>query len=370
MNDAEWYESIIWDLDFEEIESCRREIGPQDLPDLVTLYGLLDTWPRRLALVQLVQDRPEPELAPIMLDILRAPDLGDDLTDLTKAAALGHIDERYATFMTFYQDRAALRRAVADVLQENGLTLDHAEPQAPAETAEPDRSAETPLFQALVKGHLDTAAELVAQGASVTDRRVSDQTPLMWAASYGDERLVSAILARGAGPDDHDRNGATPLIWAAQDGHTGAVRILLAAGADPHRALRGAGFPDGRTALHLAASNGHAGVVAALLDGGADVDGRAATGSTPLHEACEENQAAVVRLLLDRGAGVDPVADDGRTPLMAAVMRGLPTLVDTLLAAGADGALVAPHGRFAGQTPADLATGPRATQVRERLRAG
>jgi hypothetical protein len=47
-----------------------------------------------------------------MLDCLQAPDAGDDYGELTKAIAVCHLEENLDNFITYYDDRQLLARAV------------------------------------------------------------------------------------------------------------------------------------------------------------------------------------------------------------------------------------------------------------------
>ncbi|GAA2747169.1 hypothetical protein [Kitasatospora cinereorecta] len=121
MRAVERFEALVQSLSWVEIEFARPNVRAEHIEDLVRLYWTLDHWPQRVALVQLVQDRDHPALRPVLLDLLRAP-LAEDTenVELTKAAALRLIDPRYDTFMTFYEDRAALHAAVREVLDAHG----------------------------------------------------------------------------------------------------------------------------------------------------------------------------------------------------------------------------------------------------------
>ncbi|MGE6955012.1 hypothetical protein [Staphylococcus capitis] len=121
MDDHGRFAGMVRACDHEAIETARPRVAPDHLPGLVELYGNLASWEQRLGLIQLVQDRSEPALAPIMLDVLRAPDRDDDLADLTKAVALCYLDQNHDKFATYYQDRDALNRAVDEALRANGL---------------------------------------------------------------------------------------------------------------------------------------------------------------------------------------------------------------------------------------------------------
>jgi ankyrin repeat protein len=126
----------------------------------------------------------------------------------------------------------------------------------------------TPAEVALLNGHRELAAELVALGGR--------------AASPSDaDRFVGAVMAGdfAAARETPDsvvatvRRARTGLVtWAASQGAAGAVEALVAAGFDVN-ALGRSDIPSNdpwQTALHTAAEKGDAGLTRTLLDLGAD----------------------------------------------------------------------------------------------------
>ncbi|WP_037603532.1 hypothetical protein [Streptacidiphilus rugosus] len=117
----ERFRSMVLATAWDDIEFARPRVGPEHVEALVGFYWTLEEWPQRIALVQLVQDRKEPALKPVMLDVLRAPLTSDrENVELTMAAALRIIDDRYDTFMRFYEDREALHAAVREAREAHG----------------------------------------------------------------------------------------------------------------------------------------------------------------------------------------------------------------------------------------------------------
>ncbi len=388
--------ALVLAADWDEIESARGSFDDDALVELLPAYWKLDTWTQKVAFVNLVQDHDHDRLHPIMLDILRAPldDVGDSV-ELTKAIALGFMDEQYDRFMFYYENRDALHADVAEVLVAHGMQLaEQPSPPPPlplsapgAEPSDPDAalvtaakrgdldrvrvwldsgahvdarlSEDTPLLEACVAGHEAVARLLVARGANVSARRVSAQTPLWWAAVHGWIELSRELVARGAAVDQADIYGGTPLLQAAK-AHAELSRELIRLGADPRSAYR-----DGRTPAWFAANDGNTGAVIAMLDAGLGVDEPIA-GATLLALACDQNHVALVREVIARGANVDLAPTTGhragKTPLMIAAERGFPALVQILLNAGADR-----DRRFGGQRAIDLATGRRADKIRALL---
>ena len=344
--------------DFEAIEGARSTLRDQDVLDLVALYPTLQTWSQRLGLVDLLQDQWVPSMQPILLDVLRAPGEGDPV-DLTKAAALGLLDEDYDTFMRFYNDRAALKQVVDRVLADHGLEIDGAPDDAPEE-AWPRLGGddEEPLMSAVMNSEIEAALVRIEAGDDVNQRRkVGAQSVLGWAAFNGLTEVVRALLARGAEVDIEDEGGGTPLQKATANGHFESAQALLQAGADPHRPHRGS-----RNLLMGAIRGGNVDVVELLLNHGADPH-QPQPNYTPLAYAIYEGTPATVELLLARGA--DPNRPGTHLPLVLAARAGRPRQVQRLLDAGADPRLTDAQGR----TAHEVARGRRAKDVRDVLEA-
>jgi hypothetical protein len=115
------FRSLIQSLSWDEIEFARPDVRSEHVEALAESYWQLDDWPRRIALIQLVQDQNHLALEPVMLDVLRAPLEPDrDNVECTKAVALVHIDPCRGTFTQFFEDRDALHAAVREVLEASG----------------------------------------------------------------------------------------------------------------------------------------------------------------------------------------------------------------------------------------------------------
>jgi ankyrin repeat protein len=92
---------------------------------------------------------------------------------------------------------------------------------------------ETPLMIAALRGHIEVARALVAQGADVNK---PGWTPLHYAATHAGpaaRELVALLLEQHAYIDAESPNGTTPLMMAAQYGEPDVLRLLLDEGADP-----------------------------------------------------------------------------------------------------------------------------------------
>ncbi len=382
--------AVIQADDFNDIESARDWVQPQDLEPLIVLYWRLKSWPQKRALVDVMQDQFHPKMRKMMLDFLRVPVTeGDEPMELAQAVALGFVDERYDQFMTYYNDRALLARDVATVLQENGLQPEKVKvvkkpvpklAPTPSSNKPPnqrlmdgatrgdltaviqavqdnanlnvvigsgDHEGCSPLMMALMRQRFTVADRLIDWGANVNHKRPAQhtpdktrgQTPLWWAANHGHIELAQKLLDKGANVNTPDHHGGTPLTTAAGSGHLDMVHLLVDARADVHARIY-----DGRKAFNLAITNGHKRVAEYLLTVGNEPNEAGNSGYSPLMIAAENNFYDLAKLLIEQGADVNAVhpgsgiyaAMRGWTPLIFAVKAGYVRMTKLLLQAGAN----------------------------------
>jgi ankyrin repeat protein len=278
-----------------------------------------------------------------------------------------------------------------------------------------DVNAANPLFDAVVKGHVDLVKLLLDHGADPNQRTKTGQTALKWAKpraesgspkhkqitelllargatmegspskqqpvsqqtkpkpakkttaelAYemnsavvaGDLAKVKKMLADGLSVNAQDRAGNTAIFMACWMGKKmDIVKFLLSKGADP--SVKNV---KKQTALFPAAKNKklYKVLIPLLIEHGVDVKAIDYDGSNvlwPLVTLLDRKVNAkdvldMVKLVLSKGAGVDPKIEGGRTPLMFAAMGGHLEMVKLLVANGAD--LKAKSNQ--GETPLNLA---------------
>ena len=91
-----------------------------------------------------------------------------------------------------------------------------------------NRSDETPLMMAALKGRVDWMRALLERGAAV-DR--PGWTPLHYAASGPEPKAVALLLDKGAAIESLSPNRTTPLMMAARYGAIDSADLLLSRGA-------------------------------------------------------------------------------------------------------------------------------------------
>ncbi len=160
------------------------------------------------------------------------------------------------------------------------------------------------LIEAAFANDVEAARRLIAQGADVNAKDVTQQSAYLIATSeVGDDpRLLELTLAGGARVDDKDSYDGTGLIRAAERGFPRIVRGLLEAGIDRDHVNR-----LGWTALHEAIVLGdggpdHVATVRALVRGGVDVNVPDGDGVPALAHAEARGFAPIARILRAAGA--------------------------------------------------------------------
>lgn len=93
-----------------------------------------------------------------------------------------------------------------------------------------NRSGESPLMIAAIKGHEAMAKKLIDRGADVNK---TGWTPLHYAASAGQLPIIRLLLENHAYIDAESPNKTTPLMMAAMYGTAASVKLLIEEGADP-----------------------------------------------------------------------------------------------------------------------------------------
>jgi ankyrin repeat protein len=181
-----------------------------------------------------------------------------------------------------------------------------------------DASGVTCLMRAAEQGNEAIVRDLLAKGASVTQRDPAfQQTALMFAARAGRTAIAKLLLARHAAVDDQTRTGKTPA-FRLPSSNAGSKGAGIVRGGWPERGERDP-TPGAKTALLYAAREGHLPVVELLLNAGAALEKADADGETPLLMAVENGQLDVALYLIGRGANVQASDWYGQTPLWAAV---------------------------------------------------
>ncbi|KAK8073456.1 hypothetical protein PG994_004355 [Apiospora phragmitis] len=201
-----------------------------------------------------------------------------------------------------------------------------------AEPSVRNAKSRTPLYKAVMRGHLDRATELLNYGADLEGFDHHGWTALHTAVLGGDAAMTQLLCHHGAGYDSRDRAGQTSLHYAVSKGHVDVMVALLDAGADVNLPTKG------ETPLCRAVTaQGSLAVARLLVARGADVALPSARyfGAFPIHLAAMGDHRAVLELLIASGSPVDALDDRRRTPLQWAVDAHKETAADFLVSKGA-----------------------------------
>ena len=190
------------------------------------------------------------------------------------------------------------------------------------------------LWAATSAGHQDVVARLLEAEAYV-DQEIDAVTPLWVAMVHGHMKIIQLLIDHQA---DVNAPGITPLrpvTWAASGGNLEITEMLLLADADPNKEDNRGNSSLGLVCktCTLLPSQRLLQVVNLLLRYGADPNTGGLTGLTPLMGACVRGRVRLARCLLNAKAEVN--LHRALTPLMSAVLKNNCGLVKCLLAAGA-----------------------------------
>lgn len=160
---------------------------------------------------------------------------------------------------------------------------------------------------------------LLANGEPVDGLPSDLCTPLHEAASSGHAETAALLLAHGASLDPVARGiPGTPLFWAVMSGPLLRQQATRAAQQSP--LYRTIATDDAK----------YVEVARLLLEKGAQVDTAGAQGNTPLHVAAEHNLKEMTALLLKHGARFDLANARGMTPRDIAHLKGHREIVTLL----------------------------------------
>lgn len=212
-----------------------------------------------------------------------------------------------------------------------------------------EKVEEPPLFQAVRKGSITEAEDILDSGEFVNRTSIGNQMPLHIAAGEGNDEMVRWLLAREARITP-DQNGKNPIDFAEEAGHPETAKILRdyqqflektwqAANEKNWPELKKllANDPRQYAPLHIMAQLGEVEAARQEIEAGADVNAKNVLGLAPLHKVNVSGNLELAKLLVEAGADVN-VTDryHNMTPLHTAVLAKNPALVEQLLKAGAD----------------------------------
>ncbi|XP_062528000.1 ankyrin repeat and sterile alpha motif domain-containing protein 1B isoform X6 [Bombyx mori] len=172
-----------------------------------------------------------------------------------------------------------------------------------------DKKGATPLHLAAFRGDSEIVRMLLAHSnprVNIDQQTCDHETALLIAAHFGYVDVVAQLMAKGADVTVKNISNENALDLAAQYGRLETVKHLLRVRpqlVDQYRHSRRAQVFSS-TPLHRASKHGRKDVVEALIEAGVDLNIRTYDG-TPLHEAARYGRASVVHVLLKNGADLN-----------------------------------------------------------------
>jgi ankyrin repeat protein len=216
--------------------------------------------------------------------------------------------------------------AIKRFQRDNGLPVTgYLDDQTRAKLIKKKRPSQVSFFEAIKKDDIITVKALVASGTDVNAKDKSGETPLHIAAVRGYQEITSLLIAEGADVNCRNARKLTPLHAAAWSGHKETVALLI-----DNDANINAKDEDGVTPLHVSALSGSIKTLVLLINNGAVINARSKYGMAPLHAAALAGQKKAVELLIDKGADVKAKNNEGVTPLQLASQKGHQSIVELL----------------------------------------
>ena len=123
----------------------------------------------------------------------------------------------------------------------------------------------TPLYLAILKGHLDIVKYLISQGANINCKDNANGTPLHFASHQGNLSLVKFLISQGANIECQSNENYTPLHLATLKGHINIVKYLISQGANIDCINKAKSAP-----LQIAVLSNHAQMILLFISFGAD----------------------------------------------------------------------------------------------------
>jgi len=156
---------------------------------------------------------------------------------------------------------------------------------------------ETPLINAVSRGHMEVIALLLAKKADVAPKTKFDFNAFTIAVAAGKQDIAAMLLDAGANVEV-GASGLSPLQFAASAGNVEMIRFLAGRGANVNAGVKSGG----QTALLSAIYGAHPEAVQALIELKADVNAKTKDGDTPLSAAAKGDQEDIIKLLKAAGA--------------------------------------------------------------------
>ncbi|WP_253303211.1 ankyrin repeat domain-containing protein [Wolbachia endosymbiont of Phyllotreta cruciferae] len=187
------------------------------------------------------------------------------------------------------------------------------------------------LLDAAKVGDMSKVKDSVNRGADVNTKDRDGNTPLRNAVLKGHFGIFKYLVENGVSLEGKDHRCGPSICDASYSGNLDILKYLIGKGVDINESNN-----DGWTPLHFAAWRGYLEVANFLIEKGANINVKNIFGRKPIHIAAENNNKNIIEFFLSKGMSIDDTDRDGRTPLYYASWNGHLDAVKYLVEKGAD----------------------------------
>ena len=199
-------------------------------------------------------------------------------------------------------------------------------------------SSKSPLFKAIVKGHVSDVAQILST-IKINPNNIVDtfnkQNVYFYTALIKEDipalKLIKYFKLKGINPLRKDKNQQTCLFYACREGKKSCCNYLI------NKCKLNINDKDifGQTPIFYCIRGNKLNTTKLMLKLGADINVQDIFGQTCLFYAIKESYNDLVELLIWAGAKIEVVDKSGRTPYMFAKSNGYDDICDILAKNGA-----------------------------------
>jgi ankyrin repeat protein len=197
-----------------------------------------------------------------------------------------------------------------------------------------DRIGETPLHKACRNGSYDAVVMLINKGAHADIKnKLNGCTPLFLAVLGGHVHIADLLIEKGAVITTQSNQNNTLLDMAIMNNRFEMIDFLLDKGVNINTQKNKKYI---ETLVHSALQSNRDDIATSFINKGYRLYVKDHNGQTPLHIAISAEKVNIAHLLVSKGSHLSIQDNDGNTPLHIALKRYLTNIITLLVTQGAD----------------------------------